>query len=201
MVKRSTWVLLAILALVVGAYFIFKQGASQNNTITPTPTAETYLITQSDGDLQFIHIVNNEGKTFQMQRDMSKAWVITAPSTGSADMALAGAAETQVGALRIITTLESPPAPDAIGLVNPANTIELGFVNGAIHKIEVGTQTPTASGYYVRFDNGKIYVVSQAGIDALLKLLASPPFPATETPEPTSEPTIIPTILNPSLTP
>ena len=64
----------------------------------------------------------------------------------------------------------------------PADTMELGFVNGANHKIEVGNLTPTSSGYYVRFDGGKIYVIEKSGIDALLNLLTAPPFPATATP-------------------
>ncbi len=58
------------------------------------------------------------------------------------------------------------------------------FVSGVSHKIEVGNLTPTSSGYYVRFDGGKIYVIEQSGIDALLNLLTTPPFPATATPSP-----------------
>ena len=53
-----------------------------------------------------------------MQRDLSKTWVITAPTSGAADQGLAGAAETQVGALSIVTMLDTPPAPSAIGLGN-----------------------------------------------------------------------------------
>ena len=53
--------------------------------------------------------------------------------------------------------------------------------------------TPTSSGYYVRFDGGKIYVIEQSGIDALLNLLTAPPFPATATPVATAETTSTPT--------
>ena len=60
--------------------------------------------------------------------------------------------------------------------------MELGFVNGTSHKIEVGNVTPTSSGYYVRFDGGKIYVIEKSGIDSVLNLLTAPPFPATATP-------------------
>ena len=58
--------------------------------------------------------------------------------------------------------------------------------------------TPTGSGYYVRYDDGKIYVISQSGIDAILKLLNAPPYPATETPNPTTEST---STLTPEITP
>jgi hypothetical protein len=71
--------------------------------------------------------------------------------------------------------------------------MELGFVNGTSHKIEVGNLSPTGSGYYVRFDGEKIYVIEKSGIDAILNLLTAPPFPATATPVPTPETTITPT--------
>jgi hypothetical protein len=76
----------------------------------------------------------------------------------------------------------------------PAYTIELTFASGLKHVIQVGTLTPTNSGYYVRNDAGNLYVVSQSGIDALLNLLIAPPFPATATPLPTIEERTIPTL-------
>ena len=187
MVKRPTWILLVLLVLVVGAYLLIKTHPIKNTEPTPIPSANGYLVTPSDGVLQNLQIHDKKGQTFQMQRDLSKTWVITAPTSTVADQALAGEAETQVGALRIITRLESPPDPSAIGLDAPSYTMELGFISAKNHKLEVGNLTPTSSGYYVRFDDGKIYVISQSGIDALVNLLTAPPYPATETPSPTVE--------------
>jgi hypothetical protein len=187
MVKRSTWILLAVLALATGAYFLLKGQSSKTSKLTPTPTQGSYLITPADGVLQSLRIYDNEGNNFRMQRDLSKAWVITAPTSGAADQGLAGGAETQAGALRIISTIDSPPAPVSMGLTDAAHILELGFVNGKSHKIEVGNLTPTNSGYYVRFDGRKIYVISQSGIDALTNLLKAPPCPATATPVATVE--------------
>ena len=116
MVKRSTWILLVILALAVGAYFLIKNQPFKGNALTPTATAGSFLITQAEGVLQSLHIVDNKGNNFQMQRDLSKQWVITAPTTGAADQGLAGAAETQVGALSIVTTLNTPPDLSTAGL-------------------------------------------------------------------------------------
>jgi len=193
MVKRSTWILLAILALVVGSYFLIKNKPFKTGTTTPTATGTSYLITQAYGVLQNLRISDSKGNNFQMQRDLSKAWVITAPTSGAADQGLAGAAETQVGALSILTTLATPPDLNALGLATPVYNIEVGFVSGTSHKIEVGNVTPTSSGYYVRFDGEKIYVIEKSGIDAILNLLTAPPFPATVTPIPTLETTGTPT--------
>jgi len=192
MVKRPTWILLAILALAIGAYFLIKSRPFKAAALTPTAAGDNYLITHSDGVLQSLHIDDAKGNSFQMQRDLSKTWVVTAPSSGVADQALASEAETQVGALRIVTVIGKPSELSSMGLDVPADTLNLSFVSGATHKIEVGKLTPTSSGYYIRFDKGKIFVISQSGIDALLNLLTAPPFPATATPSPTVEGTSTP---------
>jgi hypothetical protein len=195
MIKRSTWILLIILALLLVVYFVIKnQTSTTAASTTPTAAVNTFLITPSDGTLQVLRITDAQDHIFQMQRDTSGTWVVTLPSPGTADQALAAAAETQVGALRIVTTLDSSLNLADAGLSTPVDTIELTFVNNLKHVIQVGNLTPTGSGYYVRFDAGNLYVVSQAGIDALLQLLTAPPFPATETPVPTNQETVTPTL-------
>jgi hypothetical protein len=195
MIKRPTLILLVILILVVVAYIVLKNRtgltASQS---TPTTAGNTYLISQTDGTLQVLRISDSQNHTFQMQRDTSGTWVITQPSTGSADQALASAAETQVGALRVVTTLDNQLSLSDVGLDIPSYTLEFTFTGNLKHVIQVGVLTPTSSGYYVRFDGGNLYVISQSGIDSLLKLLTAPPFPATETPFPTNEATITQTL-------
>jgi hypothetical protein len=194
MVKRPTWILLIILALAIGAYFLIKNRPLKSSQSTPTATGNTYLVTKADGTLQSLRIDDNQGNVVQLQRDPSKVWVLAAPTPGEADQALAGAAETQVGALRIVTTLETIPDLSVVKLDSPAYTIVLMFDSGIQHKLEVGDLTPTGSGYYVRYDNGKVYVISQSGIDSLLNLLKAPPYPATPTPAVTDTPSLTPTL-------
>jgi hypothetical protein len=67
------------------------------------------------------------------------------------------------------------------------------FSGNIQHLLKVGTKTPSNSGYYVQDDDGKNYVISQAGIDALLKLLTAPPYAATQTPISTATETQSPT--------
>jgi hypothetical protein len=191
MVKRSTWVLLFILMLSIGAYFLIEKHPYKIDKPTPTVTVTSYLVNQDFGKLISLHIFDNKGTDIKLQKDMSNTWIITAPASSAADQGLASAAETQVGALNIVAFLESPPSPATIGLVSPAYTMELGFSN-ASHKIEVGNLTPTSSGYYVRFDGENIYIISRSGIDALVKLVSSPPYAATETPPPSPDATLNP---------
>ena len=186
MIKRPTQILLFLLALVLGAFFFIKSHPPKSSTPTPSAVGDQYLITQSDGTLIKLWIEDSQDNGVQLQRDPSQAWLVVRPTLGPADQGLAGAAETQVGALRIVTQIEKPPSSSDMGLDVPALTINLWFVSGMQHKIEVGDLTPTSSGYYVRFDGNTVYVVSQSGIDSLENLLTAPPYPPTETPTQTA---------------
>lgn len=193
MIKRPTWILLVILALVLVAYFVIKSRNLATSTgQTPTALGSNFLMTQADGTLQSLRIYDKQNHIVQMQRDTSGTWIVTLPTPGAADQSLAGAAETQVGALRIVTILDNQLNLGDAGLDLPAYTIELTFVSGLQHVIQVGTLTPTNSGYYVRYDAGNLYVVSQSGIDALVNLLNAPPFASTETPVPLIKDTTTP---------
>ena len=195
MIKRPAWVLLVILTLVCVAYFMINNRNSATSTEpTPTSIVDNFLVTQADGILQSLRIFDSQNHLVQMQRDIDGTWIITLPTPGTADLSLAGAVETQVGALRIVSILDDQLSLREAGLDFPAYTIELTFISGFQHVIQIGMLTPTNSGYYIRYDAGNLYVISQPGIDALLNLLTSPPLASTETPIPTIGETTTPSI-------
>ncbi len=185
MIKRPTWILLGVLVLVVAGYFIFRtKGPTSQSTLTPTVTANSYLITQADGTLTSFRISNAQGDVTQLQRDASGTWMIALPTPGPADLSLAGAFESQVQALRIVSTLDSTLSLQDAGLISPAYTIRLTFTGNLQHIIEVGSLTLSNSGYYVRFDDKTLYVIAKDGIDSLTNMIKSPPYAPTETPAP-----------------
>jgi hypothetical protein len=183
MIKRPTWILLVLLALFLVAYFLLDNRRNSSATgSTPTALKDNYLFSTVDGTLKSLKIIDKDKHFFQMQRDSTGTWMITLPTNGAADQGLASAAETQVGALRILTTLDDRFNLTDTGLDFPSYTVELTFRNNFKHVIEVGNLTPIGNGYYVRLDGKEIHVISQAGIEALVSMIYSPPFPATETP-------------------
>ncbi len=188
MIKRSTWIVLVVLVVVVAGYFVVKSRPPKAGEPTPTAQGTNVLIPQSEGTLQSVQIVDAEGNKFRMQRDMNKTWVITSPTQAEADQSKVGAAIVQINALRIVTALDTPPDPAATLLNNPADTVIVTLDTGAEHTIEIGGLTPTSSGYYVRFDKKKVYVISQTAIDSLLNLIKTPPYPDTPTPAVTDTP-------------
>jgi hypothetical protein len=184
MIKRSTWILLAVFGLAIGAYFYLKAHPFKSSTpATPSPTtSETqFLINTTDEVLSTLNIVDAQGNSVQLERDASGNWTITQPKSSTADQSQAEAAETQLYALKVTTTLETSPSAEVLGLNPAAYTITLVFSSGRQQVLEVGGLTPTNSGYYVRLEN-KVYVISQTSLDALLQLMQNPPYSATPTP-------------------
>ena len=201
MIRRSTWITIILLLLAIGAYFLIKNSGSRS-VIEPTPTVigNSYLLDISKDKLQSIRVFDRQNKSTLIARDSTGAWIITLPSAGEADQALAEAAETQIGALLILTSLETPPPLTDMGLDMPAFTIQLSLMSGANHTIEVGNKIPTGSGYYVRLDEKSISVIGTNGIEPLTNLLNNPPFAATRTPDYTQTPTDTLMTATPSLT-
>jgi Domain of unknown function (DUF4340) len=183
--KRSNWVLLTILALSIGGYFLLKYQSEKKAASEPTSTPSTsYLAQESGSALQSIRISDKDNHIVELKRGEDNLWTVTLPTPGAADQSLAGEAETQLGALGVVSDLGTVTNLGDFGLDTPAYTIVLAFTNGVQHTLEVGNLTPTSSGYYVQQDNGTVYVVSQYSLDSVLNLIQNPPYPPTPTPEP-----------------
>jgi hypothetical protein len=190
MIKRPTWIVLVLLVLALGGYFFLKSHPQKSSAATPTAVGTTFLFPSGGPKLKSIRISDQHNNVSMIARDNNGNWNVNLPIPAPADQASAEAAETQVGALSIVTKLDTSPAQSAMGLDTPADVIKLVYLDGTQHTIEVGNKTPTSSGYYVRLDNSKLYVISVDGIDPLLQLLANPPYVPTATPiPPTDTPT------------
>lgn len=192
--KRSNWILLLLLAISIGVYFLLKAKADKN-AAEETPTATSSLLINAAGDvLQSIRIYDKDYHIVELVRNENGLWTVSLPTAGEADQSLAGAAESQIGALGVTSQLGMVSNFGDFGLDFPAYTIKLTYYSGIQHKIEVGDLTPTNSGYYVQLDDGDVYVVSQYSLNAVLSLLQNPPYPPTPTPTqpPASEATPTP---------
>ncbi len=181
--KRTTWVLLILLVIVTGVYYLVTTRA-KNAAVeeVETPVMTSYLIEVTDNTLNSLRIYDKDYHIVELQRDQDGYWSITLPTPEVADQALMMSAETQLYAMRIVAELGKVDSLADFGLAFPAYTIKLTFMDGRQNKIEVGNSTPTNSGYYVQLDDGEVFVVSINSIDSLLTLLSNPPYQVTAVP-------------------
>ncbi len=191
MIRRSTWILLVILALVLGAYFyLTNRKAQQTTNATPTAASTTEgkpLFDISQGNPVDISVKDSTGKNVEIARNGSGAWVLKAPIAADANQGSAEAAATQVTSLRVLANPQL--GFDVVGLSKPDYTIVVKFSTNKSHTLAVGALTPIQDGYYASLDNGPVQIVDKPGLDVLIGLLSQPPYAATPTPPVTTTPT------------
>jgi hypothetical protein len=206
MFKRSTWITLAICLVLVGVVIYLQKSAS---TATPAPFPETplafptmdYLFPANNAAVTSILIETKEGKSLKLER-VKGVWKITKPFEAAADQSSVEQAASQVIALPILDRLDLNTAD--VGLTTPAYTITIVLSSGQTLVAQIGDETPTGSGYYVRKEGGPVLVVDKYGILALTGMLDAPPYVETPTPSPTPVPptaTLTPTGIPVSETP
>lgn len=191
--RTGTWVaVIAFIAIIAATIYMNRQAETEANA-TETPAVEEAFVFAGDSLVTSIEVQPAEGDTVKIERNEEKAWVLSQPDKVEADQGAAEAAASQIGALSIITEVDGQKDPSIFGFDTPVYTITVSFEDGKTSVLEVGDTTPSQSGYYVRVDDDKVYVVSFSGIDALASLTFAPPYLNTPTPVPTVTSTPLPT--------
>ena len=191
--RMGTWITLLVLAAVVGTAIYMNRKAEEEAKAEPTPTGEEQVfVFGKDRQVNSIEVKPADGDPVQVERNQENTWMLSKPDNVTADQGLAEAAASQVAALTVITEIDSKDL-SIFGLDNPKSTLTVKFDDGTTSTVDVGDSTPTGTGYYIRVDSDKIYVVEPNGIDSLLGLAVLPPYLHTPTPSPTATSTPLPT--------
>src|SRR5271157_3471238 len=180
MIRRNTWILLVILVLlIVGAFYFNNQ--KKNSVSAATPNAsQLYLFTSQDGKPTDIKIEDTTGRSVEIARNSTGAWVLKAPTADAANQGQAEAAATQLTSLNLLGNVQI--GLDVVGLDKPTYIMTVTFDNAKAHKVLIGSVNPIQTGYYVQVDGGQVQVADKSGIDSLVNMLTAPPYLATLTP-------------------
>jgi len=187
MVKRQTWVLLAVFAALIGLAFFWTriQNDKKKSNPTTTPTPAQNIFTMDSAAVASLKITDNaSGKTVMVGRDVTGQWTLLDPQTEYTDVASVEAAVTQLTSLRVTSSLPTSNNLAEYGLDQPVYTIIVNVNDGGQLLAQVGSVTATSSGYYVLVPGGVPQIVAKYSLDAVLKLLLNPPI-ATATVAPT----------------
>jgi hypothetical protein len=182
--KRSTWIVLVIFLALVGLLIYLNQRGptAEEADVTPTQTVE-YLFDETAGLPTSIDLESRSGERVAIERNEAGEWVLKQPVEAEADQGSAEAAASQLSSLRILSR-PTVALADA-GLVDPAYEMTVKLTAGTEEVVRIGDLTPTGSGYYTNIEGSdEILIVDMTGLDALLKLVTSPPFMETPTPAP-----------------
>jgi hypothetical protein len=174
--------LIVLLALVGFTFFLRDRQNKIAEAATPTQGLSP-LFADVLGEPSLIRIESAATEGMELARNADGTWVLNAPEEAEADQAAAQAAATQIGALRILSTVGLEP--EIVGLDDPAYTLTVRFDDGSTHTLLIGSVTPITDGYYTQLNGGAYQVVDKYGLDALIELVGAPPYLATPTPQET----------------
>jgi hypothetical protein len=202
MIKRTTWILLAVFAALVGVAWILQR-SNLTAKSQATPTAEAQLLFNLDANaLSSLKIQDGQGKTVELNKDQNGQWKLVEPLGDVADSGQVDSTIRQFASMPVLNQLDPPPPPDATGLITPTYTVTLSSSDSQQHVAKVGAATSTGTSYYVQVNSGSVDVVSKSIVDGVLDLFNNPPL-ATPTPEasPTPVASETPSESQPSPTP
>ena len=184
MVKRSTWILIIILVLLVTITMVIRN-IDLGDDDDETTTVEFLYFVEST-EIISVEVKSTEGASIKMIRDDQGAWQLIQPESPNVDINRINTMVTQLARVRVFATLEDPPSDEDIGLDSPLFHIVIGFTDGSQGSFDVGLENAIGNGYYIRMDSGTIMVVSISNLESLLGMIEDPPVIA---PTPTEGPT------------
>jgi hypothetical protein len=201
--RRTTFALLIFLALLLVAAGViqgwFVQGASRivghplvPPTATSTPSVQNLWSFDSTKAVSVEISDLAQAKNVVLQRQKDGTWQITAPQVEAADTGTVESAVSQVSSLSIVTNLGLGLQASIFGIDKPHYELTLKTSTDT-HILEIGSATPTGSGYYVREKgDSRILIVNKTSLDSVIAFLSQLPLPATPTPAESATPTVAP---------
>jgi hypothetical protein len=177
MIRRTTWILLGVLAAAVLAYTGWQPYAPAEADATPTVVTESVwsLLPEQVESVRLTDLA--DPRVVVVVRDVEQGWRMQAPAVGSADAGRIEAALAGVLAPPIQQSLDAPADLEPFGLAPAHYRVTLLVGDGTARSMDVGAVDPTGAVYYVVVPGEeRVLMVSRFSLEDLLGLLASPPY-------------------------
>jgi hypothetical protein len=181
MIRRSTLVILLILAVLLAvAFYLQRSNGAQDATATPAETSENLFT--FDTEISAMRLEHVDQRVVEIGRNTDGTWKLIYPPAEATDIGAVQAAVSQLMSVPIVSKLENAPGLEETGLNSPAYRVLIRLEDGAQELLSVGNETPTGSGYYVLVSNRGMFIVNKYSLDPFLELVNTPPIQPTSTP-------------------
>ena len=194
MIRRSTWVLLAVFVALLGAAIVWtrsRPAPGERAVAGATPTAAPLWSVQAS-EIVGLRLEDRElGIVLEVRRgDEQTPWRMVLPTEGPAD---AGRVEWAVNSLlapRPRGTIPSPADLEPYGLASPARQVTVYMEGNVSKSFALGRISPTGGVFYVLVPGqGDVILLNEISVSDVLSLLETLPYPPTPTPSETPSPT------------
>ena len=170
MIRKPTWILLAVFIVLLGAvFYLQKNPLPEKVDVTPSPTARPKLLGEwQSSDIRWIEVKKGEEDAVRVSQDSSGNWVMGIADTNTAvEAGKIEAVRSEMAEALVQAALPADYDLAAIGLDEPAAVITIKNQSAEEINIQVGKETPTGTGYYVKIGQQAPVVVSKAAIDSV----------------------------------
>jgi hypothetical protein len=184
MVRRSTWIFLAVFLFLLGALLIFQRIKDSEvvedrvdlvDDFDSTQPVKTLFQVPSGEVILGLEIIDrDENKLEILRKSEYQEWVLIS-FDGDADQDSIDRVISQLESMSIERTLNSDIDLDIIGIADPAYTIRLLISNGGYFTIYIGNVTITNTTYYTQLKGSSPVLVSKYNLDTAINLLTTPP--------------------------
>lgn len=184
MIRRSTWIFVAVFMGLLGITVYLQRSGFLEEEAEPLPTPRPQLLNIDASLIRHIELESADGERVILDRDAQGAWQLIEPAGKQiGNPTSLDAVINAIASLQALNALENAIAADVIGLSPAAYTLTVRTNDGRQLVLHFGSKTPTGSGYYVQNENGKLFVISTLNFESVFKLLSDPTILVTPTPE------------------
>jgi hypothetical protein len=197
--NRGTFFLLLVSLVIIGVVGFLGSQPQESSTATPTPTGEgagplfpPIAETTDQGSINRFEITNNQTNAHTvLTKDENDLWAI-AEATNAQEF---DTDQTKaVGSMSVMASLEAfqqfpvEGSLDDYGLENPAYTLTLSDVDGAVYSLYIGKQSTITQRYFAlaNDDRQTVYVLPNDLVSGLTSMVDQPPYVASPTPTATA---------------
>ncbi len=177
MIRRTTWILLAVFALLLGVTFYLKRNPIEGQSEDLLPTPAPLLISFDPlGETATLRLRDAEGREVVLQRRERDSWLVEGEPPRPADALTVMQGLNQLAALQVLSPVEADVPASALGLAPPQARLEFDLTDGRRVTLSVGALTPVGTGYYLQMDDAPPVVVEKYPVDGVLAWLDAPPY-------------------------
>jgi len=198
--NRGTLILLVVSIIVIAAVLILNNNPTDETaTVTPTLAAGGPLFSElAASDILSLTVrANDDESTFMTisRADADSEWSLDATTSNeerNTDQGLSDTAADNFATMAAETGFAAETLAD-FGLDAPEFTMEALTAGGETLTVNVGTKNPASTRYYIQvMGDETVYLVPNADVDPLTRMVASPPYEPLPTATPTATATLNP---------